>query len=199
MGYYHPVAKKGNQADLARQYGVKGVSSPRPGMEGGALPSRRSINQVEQEISAAMANDYSTREFLKYNEDARKKMKNGLPSSRKQNTALYEMMQEAHKDDGNGGKFSNAVDRAGVAQSAFEDYMSQYQIKSKGNKQEIEPEKTKDPAVEKTVYSPQIQQAKERAQNYEQGTAAEEDDKVFKASNAFIDKQHDFSKKEFTG
>ena len=194
MGYYHPVGGKGTQADLAKQYGVKGVKYNRPGMG-----PQRTVNDVERDISSAMANDYSTREFLKYNEDARKKMKNGLPSNRKQNTALYEMMKDAHKDDGNGGKFDNTFDRAGVAQSAFEDYMSQYQLKGKSDKQKVEPEKTKDPAVEKTVYSPQIQQAKERAQNYEQGTAAEEDDKVFKASNAFMKKQHDFSKKEFTG
>ena len=121
MGYYHPVPKKGNQADLARQYGVAGVNHPRPGTtnrRGGF----RSHNQVEAEISAAMANDYDTREFLKYNDEARKKMKNGIPSNRKQNTKLHEMMKQAHKDDGNGGKFSSAADYAGVAQNAFETY-----------------------------------------------------------------------------
>ena len=121
MGYYHPVPKKGNQADLAKQYGVAGVNHPRPGTtnrRGGF----RSHNQVESEISAAMSNDYSTREFLKYDDEARDAMKNGLPSNRKQNTKLYDMMKQAHKDNGNGGKYSSAADRAGVAQGAFEDY-----------------------------------------------------------------------------
>ena len=122
MGYYHPVAKKGNQADIARKYGVAGVRSPRPGMEGGALGGRRTVNDVERDISAAMANDYDTREFLKYNEDARKEMKNGVPSNRKQNEKLHEMMQDAHKENGNGGEFSSAADFAGVAQGAFETY-----------------------------------------------------------------------------
>ena len=73
MGYYHPLGGKGTQADLARQYGVKGVNY-------GTKDNRqqiRTINDVERGISAAMANDYSTREFLKYNEEARKEMKNG--------------------------------------------------------------------------------------------------------------------------
>ena len=120
MGYYHPVAKKGNQADLARQYGVKGVNYGTKNNIGGQ--QIRTVNDVERGISAAMANDYSTREFLKYNDEAREAMKNGLPSNRKQNTKLYEMMKQAHKDDGNGGKFDNRYDRAGVAQSSFEGY-----------------------------------------------------------------------------
>ena len=115
MGYYHPLGK---QAKLAKQYGVKGVNY-------GTKDNRqqiRTVNDVERGISAAMANDYSTREFLKYNDEAREAMKNGLPSNRKQNTKLYEMMKQAHKDDGNGGKFDNRYDRAGVAQSSFEGY-----------------------------------------------------------------------------
>ena len=125
MGYYHPVAKKGNQADLARQYGVKGVNYGTKNNLGGQ--QIRTVNDVERDISSAMANDYSTREFLKYNEDARDKMKNGLPSNRKQNSELHSLMQEAHKDAGNGGKFDNRYDRAGVAQSAFEGYEAEQQ------------------------------------------------------------------------
>ena len=120
MGYYHPVAKKGNQADIARQYGVGGVNYGTKNNLGGK--QIRTVNDVERDISAAMANDYSTREFLKHNDEAREAMKNGVPSNRKQNTKLYEMMKQAHKDDGNGGKYSSVADRAGVAQSSFEGY-----------------------------------------------------------------------------
>ena len=121
MGYYHPVPKKDNQAGLAKQYGVKGANTPRPGMTN-SRGGFRSANTVDAKISEAMSNDYSTREFLKYNDEAREKMKNGLPSNQKQNRKLHEMMSEAHKESGNGGKFDNAYDRAGVAQSAFEGY-----------------------------------------------------------------------------
>ena len=121
MGYYHPVPKKGNQGDIAMQYGVAPVNYPRPGTEN-SRGGFRSIKDVERDISAAMSNDYSTREFLKYNDEARKEMKNGLPSNRKQNSKLYEMMKDAHKDNGNGGKYSSTADRAGVAQEAFENF-----------------------------------------------------------------------------
>ena len=200
MGYYHPVPDKDNQAGLAKQYGVKGANTPRPGMTN-SRGGFRSANTVDAKTSEAMSNDYSTREFLKYNDDARNKMKNGLPSNQKQNRKLHEMMGEAHKEAGNGGKYDNRFDRAGVAQQAFEDYMSQYKMKGSGKKKEAKPADTKEPAEETTVYSPEIQQAKERAQNFQNSDQAEvaDDDKVFKASNAFLNKQHDFSKKEFTG
>ena len=129
MGYYHPVAKKGNQADIARQYGVAGVNYGTKNNLGGQ--QIRTVNDVERGISAAMANDYSTREFLKHNDEAREAMKNGVPSNRKQNTKLYEMMKQAHKDDGNGGKYSSVADRAGVAQSAFESYEARQQDASR--------------------------------------------------------------------
>ena len=139
MGYYHPVGGKGTQAELAKSYGVKGVNYGTKNNLGGK--QIRTINDVERGISAAMANDYSTREFLKYNDDIREEMKRGLPNSRKENNALFDAMKQAHRDNGNGGKYDNAFDRAGVAQNSFEDYMKNLKGNMKGPKKP-EPEQT---------------------------------------------------------
>ena len=193
MGYYHPL---GEQAKLAKMYGVKGVNSPRPGYEGGAMGERRTVNDVERDIRGAMMNDYDTREFLKYNDKVRDKA-NDISNLRDQNAFIHGKMVKAHKKAGNGGEFSSSNDFAGVAQNSFEDYMSQYKLKGSGkNKQKEEPTEQTTEATPETSYSPEMQQAKERAQNYEQDPASE-GTQIFDGSGKNIHKQHDFSKKTF--
>ena len=68
-----------------------------------------------------MMDDYSTREFLKYNEGVRDEA-NEIKGLRDQNAFINNAMKQAHKDSGNGGKYSSAADRGGVAQSAFNTY-----------------------------------------------------------------------------
>ena len=115
MGYYHPLGK---QKKLADMYGVKGVNSPRPGFN---EDERRTSNEVERDIRKAMMDDYSTREFLKYNKDTRDEA-NEIKNLRKQNNFIHDEMKQAHKDNGNGGKYSSDADRGGVAQKSFENY-----------------------------------------------------------------------------
>lgn len=119
MGYYHPAGGKGTQAELAKKYGVAGTDySDRPGMGDGNV---RDSRDVERDIRKAMLDDYDTREFLKYNEDIRDEA-NEIRNLRDQNAFIHDAMTKAHKDAGNGGKFDNANDFAGVAQNAFETY-----------------------------------------------------------------------------
>jgi len=123
MGYYHPIGK---QAKIAEKYGVEGTNYGRPGMDGNS----RTVNDVERDIRKAMMDDYDTREFLKYNEDIRDEA-NGIKNLRDQNNFIHDEMKSAHKDAGNGGKFDNSNDFAGVAQGAFENYESEKADKAK--------------------------------------------------------------------
>ena len=119
--YYGGGKKLGK---MAENYGVANTRGPggRPGSHGAQQNPYRSQRQVEGEIAAKMANDYSTREFLKHNDDIRDQLKRGLPSNSKEVELVYDAMKKQHKEDGNGGKFSNRNDRQGVAQSSFENY-----------------------------------------------------------------------------
>jgi hypothetical protein len=192
MGYYNPAGGKGSQKELADMYGVEGTKFSRPGMG-----EQRTSNEVERDIRSAMMSDYSTREYLKHNEDVRDEA-NEIKNLRDQNAFINDSMKQAHKDAGNGGKYSSAADRGGVAQNAFEDYMSQYKMKGSGKKKDKEPKEEKAAPEAEVTYSPEMQQAKERAQNYEkQDPAAEGDSHIFDGSGKQIHKQHDFSKKEF--
>ena len=128
MGYYHPIGK---QSKLAKKYGVEGVNSPRPGMEGGAMGNRRTVNDVERDIRGAMMDDYDTREFLKYNDDIREEA-NEQKNLRDQNNFIHDAMKDAHKEAGNGGKFSSSNDFAGVAQNAFENYEDTQRTEQRG-------------------------------------------------------------------
>ena len=65
------------------------------------------------------------------------------------------------------------------------------------NKQKEEPKEEKPEASADVSYSPEMQQAKERAQNHQNADPAAENTGVFDGSGAEIHKQHDFSKKEF--
>ena len=135
MGYYHPLGK---QSKLAKSYGVEGVNYGTKNNIGGK--QIRTVNTVERDISAAMANDYSTREYLKYNDDVRDEA-NDIKSLRDKNAFINDSMKQAHKKAGNGGDYSSASDRSGVAQNSFEDYMSQYKMKGSGKKKkDKEPE-----------------------------------------------------------
>lgn len=193
MGYYHPIGK---QSKLAKSYGVEGVNSPRPGMEGGAMDERRTSGEVERDIRGAMMDDYSTREFLKYNQDIRDEA-NEITNLRDQNAFINDSMKQAHKKAGNGGEYGSAADRGGVAQGAFEDYMSQYKMKGSGKKKkDKEPKEEQAQPEQAASYSPEMQQAKERAQNYEKDPASE-GTQIFDGSGKDIHKQHDFSKKSF--
>ena len=116
MGYYHPAGGKGTQKELADMYGVEGTKFSRPGMG-----EQRTSNEVERDIRKAMMDDYSTREFLKYNEDVRDEA-NEIKGLRDQNAFINDAMKQSHKDAGNGGKYSSDADRGGVAQGAFETY-----------------------------------------------------------------------------
>ena len=192
MGYYNPAT--GGQKQLADMYDVKGVNhSNRPGMTAKAGNENRTSNEVERDIRGAMMDDYSTREYLKYNDKVRNKA-NEITNLRDQNAFINDSMKKAHKKAGNGGEYSSAADRGGVAQNAFEDYMSQYKMKGSGKKKDKEPkEEQAETEQVSNTYSPEMQQAKERAQNYEQSNGAQ----VFDGSDKDIHKQHDFSKKEF--
>ena len=191
MGYYNPAT--GGQKQLADMYDVKGVNhSNRPGMTAKAGNENRTSDEVERDIRGAMMDDYSTREYLKYNDKVRNKA-NEITNLRDQNAFINDSMKQAHKDGGNGGEYSSAADRGGVAQNAFEDYMSQYKMKGSGKKKDKEPKEEQAAPEAEVTYSPEMQQAKERAQNYEQGNGAQ----VFDGSGKDIHKQHDFSKKEF--
>ena len=116
MGYYHPAGGKGSQKELADMYGVEGTKFSRPGMG-----EQRTSNEVERDIRKAMMDDYSTREYLKYNDDVRDEA-NEIKGLRDQNAFINKSMKQAHKDAGNGGKYSSDADRGGVAQQAFQSY-----------------------------------------------------------------------------
>ena len=117
MGYYHPAGGKGSQKELADMYGVEGTNHGRPGMDGNS----RNVNEVERDIRGAMMDDYSTREFLKYNEGVRDEA-NEIRNLRDQNAFIHNAMKQDHKDAGNGGKYTSDGDRGGVGMRAFEAY-----------------------------------------------------------------------------
>ena len=122
MGYYHPAGGKGTQKELADMYGVQDVNqSNRPGAYAKPGNENRTSNEVERDIRGAMMDDYSTREYLKYNTDVRDEA-NEIKGLREQNAFIHDSMRQAHKDAGNGGKYSSDGDRGGVAREAFQSY-----------------------------------------------------------------------------
>ena len=190
MGYYHPSS--GDQKKLADMYDVDGTNqSNRPGMPARDGNENRTSNEVERDIRGAMMDDYSTREFLKYNDKVRNKA-NEITNLRDQNAFINDSMKKAHEKAGNGGKYSSAADRGGVAQNSFEDYMSQYKMKGSGKKKDKEPKEEQAAPEAEVTYSPEMQQAKERAQNYESNAT-----EGLATTNSGIHKQHDFSGKSF--
>jgi hypothetical protein len=164
MGYYHPVS--GKQGKMADMYGVKGVNhSNRPGAYAKPGNENRTSSEVERDIRGAMMDDYSTREFLKYNEDIREEA-NEIKNLRKQNNFIHDSMKKAHKNDGNGGKYSSDADRGGVAQSAFDDYMKNLKAGLKGaGTKKPEPEQTPNKPRDEYAITEEDARIKQREQD----------------------------------
>ena len=105
-------------------------------------------DEHNREIQQKMNNDYSTREFLKFNSEVRDQLKKGIPANAQDMHFVKKAMEKMHKTDksdgglGNGGKFDNAYDRAGVAQESFDNYMSNLKDGLKQAGKKPEPEQT---------------------------------------------------------
>ena len=121
---YLDYTTMGKGKDIMERYGVEGVHYGHP--DGRSGKPNRTMEDVSRDIANKAMNDYDTRRTLEAqalagNKDAKKFSKNGFKGIEDVFKA-NEMFKELHKDNGNGGKYSSAADRAGVAQGAFEDY-----------------------------------------------------------------------------
>ena len=82
-------------AKMAAMYGVANTHGPggRPGSHGAQQKPYRSQKMVESDIAAKMANDYSTREVIKHDDDLRDQLKRGLPSNAKEVELVFDHMK----------------------------------------------------------------------------------------------------------
>ena len=196
----------GKGGDFAARFNPRNYEkSGRPGMPGSGDVDTAARNADMAQAAATGAwmdssnyygNDPYSREAKYAQHIAKQKKKGEYEYKDNAKGALEKLYDNGMGDDSaiafgsaRGIKSINSLSDA----DAILDQFKMAQGSKKKKEKPKEPKEEKPEATPEITYSPEIQEAKERTQNYQKNNSA----LVFDGSGAQIHKQHDFSKKEF--